>query len=93
MKKKIIMHNTFKTAIFGNASDKENAQPQIVKIINNRLVINNDFCDLRTIKERFNPETKVSVKLWRTFTPSLFYVILIKNRKSGGKSNDSNNRV
>jgi len=58
MKKKATMHETFKTAIFGNVTDKENAQPPIVKIINNHLVINNDFCDLRTIKNRYNPDTK-----------------------------------
>ena len=58
MKKKITMCETFKTAIFGNITDKENTQPEVVKIINNHLVINNDHCDLRTIKDRYNPETK-----------------------------------
>ncbi len=58
MKKKTIMHNTFKTAIFSKVLTKDNKQIPVVKIIDDHLVINDECCDLRTIKERYNPETK-----------------------------------
>ena len=57
-KKKMSMFQTFKIDIFGKVSVAGKELPA-VSIIDDRLVINNKCCDLRTIKERYNPETKV----------------------------------
>jgi len=56
-KKKMNMYLTFKTAIFNQISVDGKEIP-VVSIVDNHLVINNECCDLRTIKERYNPETK-----------------------------------
>jgi len=56
-KKKMNMYLTFKTAVFNQISVDGKEIP-VVSIIDNHLVINNECCDLRTIKERYNPETK-----------------------------------
>ena len=51
------MYLTFKIAIFKPISVDGKEIP-VVNIINNHIVVNNECCDLRTIKERYNPETK-----------------------------------
>jgi len=56
-KKKMSMYQTFKAAIF-NPITVNGKEIPVVIIVNDRLVINNECCDLRTIKERYNPETK-----------------------------------
>ena len=56
-KKKMRMYQTFKAAVFKPIMVDGKEIP-VVDIINGHLVINDDFCDLRTIKERYNPETK-----------------------------------
>ena len=58
MKKKYGMFNTFKTAVFGKVTAKDGTKAPAVRIIDNRLVINGDYCDLRTVKERYNPDSK-----------------------------------
>lgn len=58
MKKKVTMHHTLKTVIFSEVTTTENTLVPTVKIIDNHLVVNNDCCDLRPIRERYNPETK-----------------------------------
>ena len=56
-KKKMNMYQTLKINIFGKVSINDNEAPA-VSIIGNRLVVNDIYCDLRTVKERYNPETK-----------------------------------
>ncbi|MCL2047381.1 MAG: RNA dependent RNA polymerase [Defluviitaleaceae bacterium] len=56
-KKKMCMYYTFKTDIFGKVNINGRELPT-VSILSGRLVINAECCDLRTIKERYNPETK-----------------------------------
>lgn len=57
MKKKVTMFHTFKTAIFGKVTTNNQDTP-VVKVVEDKLVINDECCDLRTIRERYNPETK-----------------------------------
>jgi len=56
-KKKMIMYRTFNTSIF-NPVKVGGQEISVATIVNDRLVINNECCDLRTIKERYNPKTK-----------------------------------
>ena len=56
-KKKMSIYQTFKTAIFGKVIVSGKEVP-VVSIVDDRLVINAECCDLRTIKERYNPKTK-----------------------------------
>jgi len=57
-KKKMNMYRTFKVSIF-NKIMVVGKEINVVDIVSNHLVINNDCCNLRTIKERYNPETKI----------------------------------
>jgi hypothetical protein len=57
MRKKATMYHTFKTAIFGEVNANGEQSP-VTRIINGNLVISAEHCDLRPIKERFNPDTK-----------------------------------
>ena len=56
-KKKMSMYRTFKTSVFNPVIVNGKNVP-VVSIFNNRLFINDDCCDLRTIGERYNPVTK-----------------------------------
>jgi hypothetical protein len=56
-KRKMSMYHTFKIDIFGTVTVGGKEVPT-VSIINNRLVVNNECCDLRTVKDRYNPKTK-----------------------------------
>ncbi len=58
MKKKTAMYNTLKCDIFGTLVTNENQQMPVIKVISDHLVINDECCDLRTIRERYNHETK-----------------------------------
>ena len=57
MRKKQSMYHTFKTDIFGKLAVNGQEVP-VVSIIDGHLVINDECCDLRTVKERYNPETR-----------------------------------
>jgi len=56
-KKKMNMHQTLKVNIFGKITVKGIEVP-VINIIDGHLVINSEYCDLRTIRERYNSETK-----------------------------------
>jgi len=56
-KKKMNMYQTFKAAIFNPIAVNGEEFP-VVSIVGDHLVINDECCDLRTIKERYSPETK-----------------------------------
>jgi len=56
-KKKMKMYQTFKISIFNKLSVNGKDIP-VASIIEDHLVINDEYCNLRTIKERYNPETK-----------------------------------
>jgi len=56
-KKKMSMYQTFKTAVF-NPLKMNGEEIPVVRIIDDRLVINAECCDLRPIRERYNPDTK-----------------------------------
>ena len=56
-KKKMSMYQTFKIAIFSPLTVDGKEIP-VANIVHDHLVINDECCDLRTIKERYNPETK-----------------------------------
>jgi hypothetical protein len=56
-KKKMNMYRTFKISIF-NEIIVDGKEIPTVSIVDDHIVVNNDFCDLRTIKRRYNPETK-----------------------------------
>jgi len=56
-KKKMSMYLTFKVAVFNPITIGGKEIP-VVNIVDDHLVINDECCDLRTIKERYNPETK-----------------------------------
>ena len=59
MKKKTTMYRTFKADIFGSITAKQNGEKvAVTQIIAGKLVISNAYCDLRPIKDRYNPETK-----------------------------------
>jgi hypothetical protein len=56
-KKKMNMYRTLKTSVF-NPLVLGGTEVPVVRIVDGYLVINEEFCDLRTIKERYSPETK-----------------------------------
>jgi len=56
-RKTMSMFRTFKADIF-NTIVVDGKDVPVVSIIGDRLVINNDCCDLRTIKDRYDPQTK-----------------------------------
>jgi|GEM_PF-1783959 len=56
-KKKMSMYQTFKVAVF-NPIMVDGKEIPVVNIIGGHLVINDECCDLRTIKERYDPATK-----------------------------------
>ncbi len=58
MKKKAQMYFTFKTNLFSEVMTKDNRPAPAVKAIDGHLAINNEYCDLRVIRERYNPATK-----------------------------------
>jgi hypothetical protein len=58
MKKKTTMYHTFKTAIFGKMVMKDGRERPVVDVIDGHLIVNAECCDLRTIKERYNPANK-----------------------------------
>lgn len=61
MRKKTAMYHTFKTAIFSEVTTMDGRQVPAVEVISGHLVINEEHCDLRPIKERYNVDTKVLV--------------------------------
>jgi len=56
-KKKMSMYQTFKTAVF-NPIIVGGKEISVMNIVNDRLFINGEYCDLRIIKERHNPEIR-----------------------------------
>ena len=94
-KKKMTMYQTFKTSIFGKVF-VDGKEINVVDIIDGHLVVNNECCDLRTIKERYNPETK---KLVPSVVDSIscaesvmamHYGRRMADEYSGGRADDGN---
>ncbi|MCL2873856.1 MAG: RNA dependent RNA polymerase [Defluviitaleaceae bacterium] len=56
-KKKMKMYQTFKAEIF-NPIVVNGEEVPVINIVGNHLVINDECCDLRTIADRYDPETK-----------------------------------
>ena len=61
MKRKMSMYRTFKTAIFGEVTTKDGTAVPAAKVVKDetngiRLIINDECCDLRPARDRYNSE-------------------------------------
>ena len=86
-KKKMSMYRTFKTAIFGKVTNEKNHEVPAVKVIDGHLCVNDECCDLRTIRERYDLETKeLTPSVVENILSAESFITKLYGKRTGGQN-------